>query len=169
MKTSLPGVGEIERRRTVDHRRDWYESLAVIHGPKEKKQRSQRVIVRSLNHSSSSKPASFEEPVSKTRCRYRFALRCFRVRGCTAVGRSGCSAGGSKGKQSSVTFPVLSPRRNELECINLVYWREAVYGFSSRDAIIAVGFVLEKHFDGDFTADQEKDITFKRWPPGFQS
>ena len=37
MKTSLPGVGEIERRRTADRRRDWYESLAVIHGPKEKK------------------------------------------------------------------------------------------------------------------------------------
>ena len=36
MKTSLPGVGEIERRRTIDHRRDWYESLAVIHGAKEK-------------------------------------------------------------------------------------------------------------------------------------
>ena len=32
--------------------------------------------------------------------------------------------------------------------------------------IIVVGFVLEKHFDADFTADQEKDITFKRWPPG---
>ena len=36
-----------------------------------KKQRSQRVIVRSLNPSSSTKPASFEEPVSKTRYRYR--------------------------------------------------------------------------------------------------
>ena len=37
MKTSLPGVGEIERRRTIDRRRDWYKSLAVINGPKEKK------------------------------------------------------------------------------------------------------------------------------------
>ena len=38
------------------NRRDWYESLAVIHGPKEKKKKtqgSQRVIVRSLNLSSS--------------------------------------------------------------------------------------------------------------------
>ena len=51
---------------------------------REKAQRSQRVIVRSLNPSSSTKPASFEVPVSKTRCRYRFALRCFRVRTCTA-------------------------------------------------------------------------------------
>ena len=37
MKTRLPNVGEIERRKIVDHRRDRYESLAVIHGPKEKK------------------------------------------------------------------------------------------------------------------------------------
>ena len=42
------------------------------------------------------KPASFEEPVSETRRRYRFALRCFRGRGCTAAGRSGCSAGTAK-------------------------------------------------------------------------
>ena len=41
--------------------------------------------------------------------------------------------------------------------------------FSSRDAIIVVGFVLEKHFGGDFTRDQEKEIPFKRWPPGYQS
>ena len=98
-KTSLPGVGEIERRRTRDRRRDWCESLAMIHGPKDKKKkkyRSQRVIARSLNHSSSTKPASFEESVSKTRYRYRFALRCFHVRGCTAAGRSGCSAGTAK-------------------------------------------------------------------------
>ena len=39
------------------------------------------------------KPAGFEEPVSETRCPYRFALRCYRVRGCTAAGRSGCSVG----------------------------------------------------------------------------
>ena len=54
MKTRLPGVGEIERR-TIDRRRDWYESCAVIHGPEEKKktQGSQRVIVRRLNPSSS--------------------------------------------------------------------------------------------------------------------
>ena len=29
--------------------------------------------------------------------------------------------------------------------------------------------MLEKHFDSDFTSDQEKEITFKRWPPGYQS
>ena len=37
MKTRLPGVGEIERRRTIDRRRDRYESCAMIHGPEEKK------------------------------------------------------------------------------------------------------------------------------------
>ena len=54
-KTWLPGVREIERRRTINRRRDWYESCAVIHGPKEKekKQGSQRVIVRRQNPSSS--------------------------------------------------------------------------------------------------------------------
>ena len=66
-------------------------------------------------------------------------------------------------------FRCWSPRRNELECIDLVYWREALYGFSSRYAIMVVGFVLEKYFDGDFTPDQEKEITFKCWPPGYQS
>ena len=34
---------------------------------------------------------------------------------------------------------------------------------------IVVGSMLEKHFGGDFTPDQEKEITFKRWPPGYQS
>ena len=53
MKTRLPGVGEIERRRTIDRRRDWYKSCAMIHGPeeREKTQGSQRV--RRLNPSSS--------------------------------------------------------------------------------------------------------------------
>ena len=80
MKTRLPGVGEIERRRTIDRRRDWYESCAMIHGPEEKKKtrksacdcsKAQPFIIY--------KPASFEEPVS----------------------------GDSEEKQSSVTFPVL--------------------------------------------------------------
>ena len=54
MKTRLPGVGEIERRSTINRRRDWYELCAMIHGPEEKKtQGSQRVIVRRLDLSSS--------------------------------------------------------------------------------------------------------------------
>ena len=158
MKTSRLGVGEIK-------------SLASTHGPKEKNktQRSQCVIVRCLNPSSSTKPAGFEELVSKTRFCYSFALLCFRVRGCTAAGFFRLKRGESEEKQSSVTFRCWSPRRNELECINLVSWREALYGFSSPDVIMVVGFVLEKHFGGDFTPDQEKEITFKRWPPGYQS
>ena len=59
--------------------------------------------------------------------------------------------------------------RNELECTDLVHWTEPLHRFSSRDAIIVVGSVLKKHFDGDFTPDQAKKITFKRWPPGYQS
>ena len=45
------------------------------------------------------KPGSFEQPVFETRCHNRFALRCYRARECTAVGRTGCSAG--KAKKSS--------------------------------------------------------------------
>ena len=62
-------------------------------------------------------------------------------------------------------FRCWSPRHNELECTmaNLLHWTEALHFFSSRDAIIVVGSVLEKNFDGDFVPDQEKDI--KRWPP----
>ena len=115
------------------------------------------------------KPASFEEPVSETRRRYRFALRCFRGRRCTAAGRSGCSAGTTKKGSLPWHFRCWSLRRNELECTNLVHSTGALHRFSSRDAIIVVGSVLEKHFDGDFTPDQEKEITFKRWPPGYQS
>ena len=155
MKTSLPGVGEIEQRRTSDRRRDCNESLAVIHGPKEKKNtrksacdcaKSQPFII--------DKPASFDESVSKTKYRYRFSLRCFHVRECTAAGRSGCSAGTAKESGHPRHFRCRSPTRNELECINLVYWREVLYGFSSRDAIIVVGSVLQKHFEGEFTPDQ---------------
>ena len=115
------------------------------------------------------KPASFEEPASETRRRYRFALRCFRGRGCTAAGRSACSAGTAKKSSHPWHFRCWSLRRNELECTDLVHWTEPFHRFSSRNAIIVVGSVLEKHFDGDFTPDQEKKITFKRWPPGYQS
>ena len=172
MTTRLPGVGEIERRRTIDRRRDRYESCAMIHGPEEKKNtrksacdcaKAQPFIIY--------KPASFEEPVSETRRRYRtrFALRCFRGRGCTAAGRSGCSAGTAKKSSHPWHFRCWSLRRNELECTDLVRWTEALHRFSSRDAIIVVCSALEKHLDGDFTPDQEKETTFKRWPPGYQS
>ena len=111
MKTRLPGVGEIEHRRTIDRRCDWYKSCAMIHGPEEKKKKNNNKRKSACDCAKAQpfiiyKPASFEEPVSETRRRYRFALRCFRGRGCTAAGRSGCS-GDSEEKQSSVTFPVL--------------------------------------------------------------
>ena len=80
MKTWLLCVGEIERREGP-----W---IVVAIGTsrvqqsmvqkKKKTQGSQRVIVRRLNPSSSTNQLVFEEPVSETRCRYRFALRCFR-------------------------------------------------------------------------------------------
>ena len=40
LKISFSGVGEIERRRTIDRRRDWYESFAVTHGPILKKKKT---------------------------------------------------------------------------------------------------------------------------------
>ena len=170
MKTLLPGVGEIERGRTIDRRRDWYKSCAMIHVPEEKKNtRKSACDCAKAKPFIIYKPASFEEPVSETRRRYRFALRCFRGRGCTAAGRSSCSAVTAKKSSHPWHFRCWSLRRNELECTDLVHWTEAWHHFSSRDAIIVVGSVLEKHFDGDFTPDQEKKITSKRWPPGYQS
>ena len=115
------------------------------------------------------KPASFEEPVSETRCFYRFAIRYFPACGCTAARWSGCRSGTAKKSSHPWHFRCWSPSRNDLECTNLVHWTEALHRFSSREGIIVVGSALEKHFDGDFTQDQEKEITFKRWPPGYQS
>ena len=63
-------------------------------------------------------------------------------------------------------FRCWSLRRNELECTDLVHWTEALHRFSSRDAIIVVGSVLQKHLDSDFTPDQEKEITFKTLATG---
>ena len=81
------------------------------------------------------KPASFEEPVSETRCRYRFSLRCFRGRGCTAAGRSGCSAGKAKKSSRPWHFRCWSLRRNELECTDLVHWTGALHRFLPRGAM----------------------------------
>ena len=65
MKTSLPGIGEIELRRTIDRRRDWYASLALIHGPKEKKNTKKSACDCAKSQPFiSTKPASFQEPVS---------------------------------------------------------------------------------------------------------
>ena len=48
----------------------------MVRKRKKKKQGIQRVIVKSQLFIID-KPASFEEPVSKNKYRYRFALRCF--------------------------------------------------------------------------------------------
>ena len=109
MKTRLPDVGEVERRRIVDHRRDRYESLAVIHGPKEKKtQWSQGVIARSISPSSFTKSASFRSlfrrPNVATVLHFTFF---FYVDAQLQVGQASCSAGESEEKQPSVTLPVL--------------------------------------------------------------
>ena len=75
------------------------------------------------------KPGSFEEPVSETQRRYRFSLRCFRGRGCTATGRSDCSAGPAKKSSHPRHFRCWSLRCNELECTDLVHWTEALDRF----------------------------------------
>ena len=53
------------------------------------------------------KPASFEEPVSETRRRYRFALRCFVDVDVQLQDSHAAARGDSEEKQSSVTIPVL--------------------------------------------------------------
>ena len=83
--------------------------------------------------------------------------------------RSGCSAGTAKKSSHPWHFRCWSPKRNELGSTNLVQCTEALHRFSSRDAIIVVSAGLEKHFDGDFSPENEKEIPFKCWPPGYQS
>ena len=53
----------------------------MIHGPKETKARRSQPVVITLFRLQKPvrKPANFEEPVSETRCFYRFAIRCFPV------------------------------------------------------------------------------------------
>ena len=107
MKTRLPRVGEIERM-TIDRRRDWYESCAVIHGPEEKKtQGSQRVIVRRLKPSSSTNQqvlrSLFLRPDVATVSHFAvFVDVDVQLQDGQAAAR-----GDSEEKQSSVTFPVL--------------------------------------------------------------
>ena len=128
------------------------------------------MIAWSINPSSFTKSVSFRsEPVSETRCRYRFALHCFLVRWRTVQVGQATARGRAKRSSHPWHFRCWSPKRNELECTDLVPLDSGITPFSSRDAIIVVDSVLEKHFDGDFTPDQEKDITFKRWPPGYQA
>ena len=105
MKPRLPGVGEIERRKTIDRRRDWYKSCAVIHGPEEKKKNTRKSACDCAKAQPFIiyKPASFEEPVSSLPLRtslfsWTWMYSCRTVR---------LQRGDSEEKQSSVTFPVL--------------------------------------------------------------
>ena len=116
------------------------------------------MIERSINPSSFRKPASFrslfQRPDVATVLHFIVFLR---VDAQLQVSQAAAPRD-SEEKRSSVTHPCWSPKRNELECTNMVHWTAASHRFSSRDAIIVVGSVLEKHFDGDFTPDQEKEI-----------
>ena len=91
----------------------WLWSIVQKRKKKEKK-RSQRVIVRRLYPSSSTNQRVLRSLFP--RCRYRFAFRSFRGRGCTAAGRSGCSAVKAKKSSHPWHFRCWSLRRNELEC-----------------------------------------------------
>ena len=94
--------------RIVDHRRDRYESLAVIHGPKEKKKQwSQRVIARSINPASFTKSASFRSLFRRTNVATVLHFTVFLyVEAQLQVGQA-AARGESEEKQSSVTLPVL--------------------------------------------------------------
>ena len=91
----------------MGRRRDWQESCAVIHGPKEKKkQGSLRVIVRMLNPSSSTNQqvlrSLFRDPMSLP---FRTSLFSWMwMYSCRTVR---LQRGESEEKQSSVTLPVL--------------------------------------------------------------
>ena len=164
--------GRWRDRAQKDHRSSSRLVRVVCFDPwskrENKTQGSQCVIVRRLNPSSSTNQRVLRSLFPRPDVATVFALRCFRGRGlysCKTIMQRG------KAKKSSHPwhFRCWSLRRNELECTDLAYWTGALHLFSSRDAIIVVGSVLEKHFDCDFTQDQEKEITFKRWPPGYQS
>ena len=112
MKTRLPGVGEIERRRTIDRRRDWYKSC-MCDDPwsrREKKKTttkgSQRVIVRRLNPSSSTNQrvlrSLFPRPDVATVSHFAVFVDVY-----VQLQDGQAEVRDSEEKQSSVTFPVL--------------------------------------------------------------
>ena len=106
-----------------------YESLAVIHGPKRQKPNEVSLWLPFIACKTSEETSGFEEPVSETRCFYRFAIRCFPACGCTAARWSGCRSGTAKKISHPWHFRCWSPSRNDLECTNLVHWTEALHRF----------------------------------------
>ena len=168
MKTwRVPGVGQIERRRIVDRRRDRYEWLAVIHCPKEKKHsesecdwaKYQPFIV---HKTSEFWGACFRDPMSLPFCILLFS--------CPAAGRSGCSAGTAKRSSHPWHFRCWSPKRNELECnLSAPIWftgQRHCTVFRHVMQLSVVGSVLESTLTVILPKNQEKEINFKRWPPG---
>ena len=112
MKTwSTSSLGEIERRWTIDRRRDWYESFAVIHRPNRKKTKQKHneasvwsCKVSTLHHLQTREfwAACFRDPMSQPFC--TSLLSCTRMCSCRTVR---LQREESEEKQSSVTFPVL--------------------------------------------------------------
>ena len=130
MKTWLPGVGEIERRRTIDRRRYRYESCAVIHGPKgkEKTHGSQRELCEALtlHHLQTSEfwGAYFRYPMSLPF--YTTLLSCTWM----YSGRTVRLQRGENEKSSHPRhFGCWSLRPNGLEWTDLVNWTGALHRF----------------------------------------
>ena len=69
------------------------------------------------------------------------------------------AARGQRRNQSSHPwhFWCWSPRRNELDCINLVHWREALCDSSSRDAIFVVGTVRKALWRWVYPRSRKRD------------
>ena len=87
MNTRHPGVGRDQVQK--DHRLSSRLVQVVCDDPwsrrEKKKKRKSAWDCAKAQPFIIYKPASFEEPVSKTRRCYRFALRCFHGHGCTAA------------------------------------------------------------------------------------
>ena len=112
MKTRLPGVGEIERRRTIDRRRDWYASRVRWSMVQKRKKKHMEVSVwlcggSTLHHLQTSEfwGACFRDPTSLHVATVRTSLFSWTwMYSCRMVK---LQRGDSEEKQSSVTFPVL--------------------------------------------------------------
>ena len=137
--------------------------------PKEKKtQGSQRVIVRRLNPSSSTNQrvlrSLFPRPDVAT-------VLHFAVWVDVDVQLQDGQAAARGKRRKAVIRDISGVDHWGVTNLSAPIWftGRALHRFSSREAILVVVSVLKKHFDKDFTPDQEKEITFKHWPPGYQS
>ena len=112
----------------------------MIHGPKETKARQSQPAVITLYRLQKPawKPASFEKPVSETRCFYRFAIRCFPVGGCTVTVGQAADRGQRRKTVIRDTSGVDHGAVTILSA-RVVHWTEALHRFSSRNAVVVVG------------------------------